>query len=318
MKKQNTVSKLLKEYGILLILLVTIVVFAIANQNFFTLSNAFTITRQVSLVGIAAVGVLVVLVLGLVDLSIGSMVSFVCVFGAYLMQSGVHPVIACIIVLVVAGVIGAVQGLIISKLKVPAFIVTLSFMNILSGCAYLLTSGKPIYGFSDHFSALGQGYVGIVPIPVIVMVLCFLLGWYIMNWSYFGRYFYALGGNEEAALLAGINVDLVKTCAFILSSIFGALSGLVLLSRIQTGNAGNGTGFEFDVIIACVLGGVSPSGGKGGIFNIVVGAMIIGVLNNGMIILGMSEYIQLVVKGTILVVAVSIDQLQKRRESMAV
>ncbi len=318
MKSKNTINELLKDYGIFLILVATVLIFTFAADNFFTVSNGFTVARQVSLVGIAAVGMLMVLVLGLVDLSVGSMVSFTCVFGAYIMKAGVNPILACLIVLVVAAVIGTIQGLIISKIHVPAFIVTLAFMNILSGCAYLLTDGRPIYDFSESFAMLGQGYIGIIPIPVIVMTICLAVGWYIMNWSYFGRYFYALGGNEEASMLAGINVDLVKTAAFAMSSVFAALSGLVLLSRIQTGNAGNGTGFEFDVIIACVLGGVSPSGGKGRIFNIVVGALIIGVLNNGMIILGMSEYIQLVVKGAILAIAVSIDQLQKRRDGIKV
>lgn len=314
MSKKTIYNELIKEYGILLILFATIFIFTLVTDNFLSVSNAFTVARQISLVGIAAVGMLVILVLGLIDLSIGSMVSFVCVLGAYLMQIGISPILSCVIVLVIAALIGAFQGIIIAKINVPAFIVTLSFMNILSGCAYLLTDGKPIYDFSDNFKMLGQGYIGVVPIPVIVMIICFIIGWYIMNWSFFGRYFYAVGGNEEAALLAGINVAAVKIAAFAMSSIFAALSGLVLLSRIQTGNAGNGTGFEFDVIIACILGGVSPSGGKGRIFNIIVGAAIIGVLNNGMIILGMSDYIQLVVKGVILVVAVSIDQLQKRQE----
>jgi len=310
---RSTVS----EYGIVLVLVAVLIFFSIMSNKFFTVSNLITIARQVAMVGIASCGMLIILILGQIDLSIGSMASLVGVLAAFLMKRSIAPGIACLIVFIAMGLVGLLQGFLVAKIKVPAFIVTMSFMNILSGAAYLLIQGKPIYDFSDNFSWLGQGYVSIIPIPVIVMVVCLLISWFLLKKAYFGRYFYALGGNEEAALLAGINVPMVKMIAFIISALFTTLAGLVLLSRIQTGNAGNGTGFEFDVITACVLGGVSPSGGKGQVFNIIVGTLIIGVLNNGMIILGMSVYLQLVIKGAILVTAVSFDAMQKNREKTA-
>ena len=195
----------------------------------------------------------------------------------------------------------------------PELIVTFASQTIFAGLAYIICGGTPISRFPDSFLAMGQGYVGFIPVPVIIMAVIFAIGWFISEKTYFGRYFYALGGNEEAAQLSGINVKKIKYLVYSLSGFFAGIAGLVMLARANTGQPNAGVGYEFDVITCVVLGGVSTTGGSGKMSNVIAGVMIIGVLQNGMVLLNISSYTQMVVKGIILLVAVGADCVQKQR-----
>ena len=193
-------------------------------------------------------------------------------------------------------------------------IATLGMMTISRGLAYIITGGLPVYGLPKGFVAIGQGYIGIIPIPVIFMLIIFLIGGFLLNNTYFGRYFYAMGGNQEAARLAGVNVGKLKIATYLISGFLCGIAGLILMFRINSGQPTAGIGMEMDVITAVVLGGVSLSGGEGKITGVFIGCLIIGVLSNGLIIMNIGEYYQLVVKGLVLVLAVSFDKLGQREK----
>ncbi|MBM7622611.1 ABC transporter permease [Sporohalobacter salinus] len=301
-----------RKYGIFVALLALIIFFTISSDAFFTFGNLINITRQISMLGIAAVGMAFVLLLGGIDLSIGSQVSLVNIIAAWLMaKAGMNPVFAIVISLSVSTFYGFMNGWIIANIKMPPLIVTLAGMTILQGAAYIISDGVPIFGFPESFSVIGQGYVGFIPVPVIIMVVIMLIGSFILNKTYFGRYFYAVGDNEEASELSGINVKKVKYLVYTLSGLFAGIAGIVMLSRTNSGQAIAGKGFELDVLTAVVLGGVSITGGYGKIFHVVAGVLIMGVLSNGMVLINVSEYYQLVIKGLVLLLAVGFDSYQK-------
>lgn len=307
---------LFKRYGIFVVLLILIIFFSIASENFLVTNNLLIIARQVSMLGIAAVGMAFVLLLGGIDLSIGSQITLVNIVAAWLMVNGkVNPVLASLAAIAISVTIGFLNGFIIAKVKMPPIIVTLSTMIMVEGIAYILCGGQPIFGFPKAFSVIGQGYVGIIPIPVIIMIVVMAIGAVILNLTYFGRYFYAVGSNEEAANLSGINVVRVKYLVYTLSGLFAGIAGIVMLSRTNSGQVLAGKGFEFDALTACVLGGISVNGGYGKISNVVAGILILGVLSNGMVLLNASQYTQMVIKGAVLLFAVAFDSIQRNRQS---
>jgi ribose transport system permease protein len=308
-----------KKYGIFAVLLMLVIFFSITSDNFLVTGNLLIIARQVSMLGIAAVGMSFVLLLGGIDLSIGSIVTLVNILTAWMMVNGkMNPIAACAAAVALSTAIGFINGLIIARIKMPAIIVTLGTQIIVEGLAYIISGGLPIFGFDKSFAVLGQGYIGIIPIPVIIMIFIMLIGAFILNSTYFGRYFYAVGGNEEAANLSGINVIRVKYLVYALSGFFAGIAGIVLLSRTNSGQVLAGKGFEFDALTACVLGGVSINGGYGKIANVVAGILILGVLSNGMVLLNASAYTQMVIKGSVLMFAVAFDCIQKNRKTKVV
>jgi len=305
-----------KQYGIHIVLLTLVLFFSFASEDFFASSNLLNVARQVSMMGIAAVGFSFVLLLGGIDLSIGSLVSLVNIVTAWLMvNAGWNPVPAVILALVLSAAVGFSNGWIIANLQMPPIIVTLAMMIIIEGVAYLICRGLPIFGFPKSFSVIGQGYVGPVPIPVIIMAVIMGLGMFILKNTYFGRYFYAVGGNEEAAELSGIDVKRVKYLVYTLSGFFAGIAGIVILSRTNSGQVLSGKGLEFDVLTACVLGGVSVSGGVGKISNVLAGILVLGVLSNGLVLLDVSQFVQMVIKGAVLLAAVALDCLQHRKKT---
>jgi ribose transport system permease protein len=312
---KSKTAEFLKRYGIYFILIVLMAFFTVSSRAFLTPSNLFSIARQVSMFGIAAVGVTFTLLIGGIDLSIGSMVTLVNIVTAWFMvKLGFHPVFACIIGLSMSAFGGFLNGLAVANLHMPPLIVTLCSMTVLEGLAYVISRGLAIYGFTASFTVIGQGYIGIVPIPVVIMIVILGIGAFILNSTYFGRYFYAVGGNEEASSLSGIDIKKVKYLAYTLSGFFAGIAGIVMLSRTNSGQPTAGSGFEFDVLTAVVLGGVSVNGGFGKISNIIAGIFIIGVLSNGMVLLNISHYIQMVIKGLVLFAAVAFDCVQKARK----
>ncbi|WP_372806315.1 ABC transporter permease [Pontiella sp.] len=305
-----------KTFGIYIVLLALMVFFSIASENFLDSNNLLNVARQVSMMGIAAVGFAFVLLLGGIDLSIGSLITLVNISTAWLMvNAGWNPLLAVLFALLLSAAVGFFNGWIISNLQMPPIIVTLAMMIIIEGVAYLICGGLPIYGFPQSFSVIGQGYVGPVPIPVIIMVIVMGLGMFILRKTYFGRYFYAVGGNEEAAELSGINVKRVKYLVYTLSGFFAGIAGVVMLSRTNSGQVISGKGFEFLVLTACVLGGVSVSGGSGKISNVLGGVLVLGVLSNGLVLLDVDDYVQKVIRGSVLLIAVALDCLQHRKKA---
>lgn len=310
-------KNLIKEYFIYLVLLLELIIFSLLSEKFFVLSNFSNILRQVSFIAIAAIGEALVLLTGGMDLSVGAQITFVNVIVAYLMvKCSVSPLAACLMGIALTTIVGFLTGLLITMTKMPPMITTLAMMNILQGIAYIISEGRSIYGFPETFAMVGQGKIaGIIPVPVIIMVICLVLAWILLNKTFVGRYFFAIGGNENAADLSGINVTMYKKIVYTISGFFAGLAGILLLSRLNSGTPLTGAGYEMDIVTAVVLGGVSISGGRGKVSNIVSGVLIIGVLENGFVLINVGEYPQMVVKGIILILAVAFDCIQKNRVS---
>jgi ribose transport system permease protein len=223
--------------------------------------------------------------------------------------------LAIIIALAASTAIGLLNGFMVSTIGIPALIATFATQTAFSGIALIICDGQPINGFTEAFKVFGQGKIGPVPVPVIIMILCFALGAFILNKTYFGRYFYAVGGNIEAARLSGIRTGRVKYLVFALSGFFAGLAGLVLLSRVNSGMGNAGLGYEFKVITCVVLGGVSVAGGSGRMSGVIAGTFIISALNNGMVLINLNSWIQNIVLGIVLVLAVGFDCYQKKRQA---
>ena len=251
---------------------------------------------------------------GGIDLSCGSIVGAAAVGAALLMTKGsMNPVLASVLMCLFGVLLGLANGFFIAQLKVPPFIATLGMMTSVRGIAYIITGGLPVFGFNRAFTVLGQGYWGMVPIPVIVMFITFLFGIVFLSQTRAGRHIYGVGGNEEASRLSGVQIKKIKYLVYALSGFMSALAGVVLLARVNSGQPNAGSGYEMDVVTAVVLGGVSMSGGEGRLVMVVVGVMIMGILTNGMTMLTINEYVQQFVKGMVLIGAVALDRFIKEQ-----
>lgn len=304
----------LSKYGVLIVLGFLVAFFTVKTDAFLTSSNLINVVRQVSITGICAVGMTFVIITGGIDLSVGSIIAVASVSAASFMKLGLSPIIATVIALILGVVIGLLNALMINELKLSPLISTMGSMTILRGIAYVITGGLPIHGFSENYRFLGQGYIGPIPVPVIIMLLVFLVGYIILSKTTFGRYVYGVGGNEEATVLSGISVKKVKYMSYAMSGLMAALAGVVLLSRINSGQANAGLGYELDVVTAVVLGGISVNGGEGKITGVLAGIFIMGILTNGMILMGINEYYQSIAKGLVLISAVAFDTLIKHKK----
>lgn len=289
-----------------------VLVVSIMEPDFLTLNNLFNILRQVSINALIAFGMTFVILTGGIDLSVGSILALSSAFVAGLMTDGTSALIAVLAGLIVGAVMGALNGMVISLGKVAPFIATLATMTIFRGLTLVCTDGKPITGLSQGgwFELFGRGYFWIFPVPVLTMLIAFAVLYFILKKTTFGRYTYAIGGNEEAAKLMGIQVNKVKIMIYSLSGLMAALAGIILTSRLNSAQPTAGTSYELDAIAAVVLGGTSLSGGRGWIVGTLIGALIIGTLNNGLNLLGVSSFFQLVVKGLVILFAVLADRKQ--------
>lgn len=307
------VKKMFNKYAIYLVLLALVIFFSIASDVFLSVENIMNVLRQVSVVGIVAVGMTFVILTGGIDLSVGTVIAVSGVITAQLMVNGVHPILAILAAIAVAVIIGIFNAFFTHEFKLNPMIVTLGVMTILKGVSYIVTGGLPVYGFSEEFKIIGQGYIGPVPIPIIIMLVCFAIGYFILNYTSFGTSVYGLGGNEEAVRLAGINIRKTKYGVFVICAVLSAIAGIVLLSRVNNAQPNAGFGYEMDVITGVVLGGVSMSGGEGKITGVFVGILVMAVLANGMLLMGISEYFQWVVKGSVMLLAISYDKIIKKK-----
>ncbi|WP_300342616.1 ABC transporter permease [Nesterenkonia sp.] len=301
-----------KDIGLIVVLAGLVITFSVLSPNFLDVNNIYNITRQVATLGICAVGFTFILITGGIDLSIGYQISVNVVVCGMLMANYDLPwYLAVLAVLALGTLMGMINGIIITVTGVSPLIITLAMMTVLNGVSYLLSRGLPIFGFPSEFSFIGQGTVAGIPVALIILLLVCAIGLFILNKTYLGKYFYAIGNNREAARLSGINTPRVLILVYALSGFFTAIGSVVLLSRLSSAQSATGSGFEFMVITACVLGGVSVMGGRGTLFGAFLGVAIIGVLNNGLVLLNVNEYVQLVITGAILLIAVSYDALSK-------
>ena len=302
---------MIRRYGILIGLIGLITGFSVLSERFFTISNMLIVMRQTSIVAFLAVGMSFVILGAGIDLSVGSVLAFSGAVGAGVMQnSGIFFGILAGLALGTA--LGTFNGIVITKLKIPAFIATLAMMAIARGGTLVYTDGRPITGLPSSFAFLGRGYIGNIPFPIILMLIIFLLAYIVLKLTRFGRYVYATGGNINAARASGIKVDNVIISTFAISGFLSGLTGMVLASRLNSAQPTAGMGYELDAIAAVVLGGTNLFGGEGELWGTLVGAFIMGILNNGLNMLNVSSFYQQVVKGIVILIAVTVAQSGKK------
>ncbi len=302
-----------RQFGTLLGLIGFSIVLWIMSPYFLTVSNLLNIAQQTSINAIIAVGMTFVIITAGIDLSVGSLVAFSGVVLASVLQAGVPLPIAILVGLGVGLSCGMINGLLITQGRIPPFISTLGMMSVARGAALLYTKGRPVSGFSENFRYLATGEIFHIPVPVIIMGVVCILAHFVLNRTKLGRYAYAIGGNEEAAILSGINVKLYKTMVYALCGMVSGLAALILTARLNSAQPIAGNMYELDAIAATVIGGTSLMGGEGTVLGTLIGALIMGVLRNGLNLLGVSSFIQQIVIGSVIIIAVLLDMALKKQ-----
>lgn len=312
--EQNLLSKIkdmgfasiYRKYGTILIFIGIFVLASLLSETFLTTGNLTNVLRQVVVVSLLACGVTFIIILGHIDVSLGSIVALTGTVAASVM-SLTQNIFLAIAAGIVSGIVtGMINGFVITRFKIPSFIMTLAMTTVARGAILLYTAGTPVTNLGN-FQVIGQGFIGPVPISVLILLAVLLLSWILLNRTIFGRHVYAVGGNLKAAVASGINTDKVICRAFIYNGILAAIAGIVLMSRINSGQPAGGVGYEFDAITAVVVGGTSLMGGTGTITGTIIGAMIIGVINNILNLMNVSSYWQQIIKGLIIAAAVILD-----------
>jgi ribose/xylose/arabinose/galactoside ABC-type transport system permease subunit len=306
---RNTIGK----FGIAIALFAEIILFSILSPKyFFTSDNILNVSLQTSITAIIAVGMTFVILTSGIDLSVGALVAFTGVVTTSLLKLDI-PFFVVLPLGMLAGITigmasGAIAGTFITRFSITPFIVTLALMTIWRGASYMYTEGRPVWGLPEHFSYLGSGRVAGVPIPTILMILIYTVAYIVLNRTRFGRYVYAVGGNKEAARLAGVDTNRVLMSVYVICGALASFSGILLASRINSGSPNAGLMYELDVIAAVVVGGTSLFGGRGSIVGTFMGAMLIGILRNGLNLLDVNSYVQQVIVGIVILLAVLMDQ----------
>lgn len=305
----------ISKMGVLFALVVLIVFFSIMSRGrFITISNILTVARQVSLAIIVGVGLTFVMITANIDLAVGSYLALSGAFVAAILYYGTPWYLALLITMIGMALIGMLVGVIVAKQRLNSLITTLAMMSVARGVALAYTGGAPIYIKNNAFISLGTGYIGPIPTPVVIAAVILFVGQFILRKTQFGRYVYATGGNQEAAMTSGINVDRIKIIVFLISGMLSGLAGSILAGRLFSGNPTAGQGFELDVISAVVIGGTSLFGGVGSMWGTLVGALTVGILSNGLTILGVGYFYQLIAKGFIIYIAILIDRKTREAE----
>ncbi|HNW60310.1 MAG TPA: ribose ABC transporter permease [bacterium] len=302
-----------RQFGILLVLILLSLLLWGLSPHFMTLSNWLNIAQQTALNAIIAAGMTFVIISAGIDLSVGSILALAGVVMAGSLKAGAPVPLALLIGLAAGFACGCVNGLLIARGKLPAFIATLGMMSVARGGALIFTDGRPISGFSPGFRAIANGEFLAVPMPVWVMGVVYLAAHLLLNRTRLGRYTYAIGGNEEAALLSGVHVQRYKTLVYAFSGLMSGLAAIVLTARLNSAQPIAGMSYELDAIAATVIGGTSLTGGEGHIIGTLIGAFIMGVLRNGLNLLGVSSFVQQTVIGAVIIIAVLLDMAIKKR-----
>lgn len=305
--------------GIITVLLLLFITLSLTSSVFLTQDNLIAVLRQISINVFLALGMTLVIILSGIDLSVGAIVALSGTLTVGLIVTTGLPVyLAILIGLVIGAAIGFVNGCIVTQFKLPAFIVTLATMNIAQGVAYLYSGGQSVRIRDAAYTSIGTGQLfGFLPLPVLYMfILVFIFSTLLMK-TRFGTYIYAIGGNREAARLSGVPIKKVEIGVYTITGLLAAFAGIVLSARMYSGQPSVGAGYEMDAIAACVLGGVSMAGGRGRISGTIFGAMVIGVISNGLNLLGVSSFWQLVVKGLIILIAILVDAQKGKKLSFS-
>lgn len=313
--KDRKILQQLSGLGPVLALIVLALITTVMNPSFLDPNNLLNLLRQVSINGLIAFGMTFVILTGSIDLSVGAILALTSALSAMMITSGVPTLIAMLIGIIFGGLLGGLNGLIITKGGAAPFIASLATMTIFRGATYVFTNDNPITSKAMNnsfiFQFIGRGYFFGIPVPVIIMLISFFILYILLHKMTFGRKTYALGGNEKAAFVSGIKVNITKTWIYVISGIMSSAAGMILISRLSSAQPDAGTGFEMDAIAAVVLGGTSLAGGRGRIFGTLIGALIIGTLNNGMNLIGISSFYQQIVKGIVIIIAVLLDRRKK-------
>ncbi|WP_147917106.1 ABC transporter permease [Ruania zhangjianzhongii] len=297
--------------GVVLVLLVALMSFI--APHFFSLSNLFNIARSTSIIAVLAAGMTVVILIAGIDLSVGSVLAVSGVISVIGWNAGLPAVVAVLLGVIVGALAGMLNGMLVAYLSLAGFIVTLAGLTAYRGVAYALTDGRPLTAEGTlGFHLLGDGnFIG-VPIPVWIMIATYAILWFLLERTTFGKHVYAAGGNAEAARMAGLRTNLIFASAYAISGVTAGIAGVMFMARVQSGQPTAGEGYELQAIAAVVLGGTSLMGGRGRVLSTLVGALIIGVLTNGMVLMNTPFFTQLIVQGVVIVLAVSIDRLRVR------
>ena len=322
-KKPNAVIAFIRrlfrarETGIAFVVLAMVVFLSLATDTFFTASNLAVVSRVIALNAIIAIGMTLVILIGGIDLSVGSVVALTSVMVGLTMVRADMPILMSILIGILTGMlIGFINGILIVKTKVPPFIITLGMMGLARGAALVITKGTSISGFPREYLPIGQGFVfTFIPIPVVIATVIAIIAHIMLSRTTFGRRIYLLGSNEEATLLSGINVNRMKVVVFTICSSLAAVEAIVETSRMSTGQPASGTGYELTAIGSVIIGGASMAGGEGTILGTILGAILLGLITNGLILLGISAYWQQVFSGTIIILAVALDTWRRNRET---
>ncbi|MEM5779795.1 MAG: ABC transporter permease [Lawsonibacter sp.] len=318
MKGINGASHYLLKFRVLIIFAVMFLAMSLMSPFFLTQTNLLNMIRQCSINGLLAVGMTFVLITGGIDLSVGSTLSFSAIVGCSFIRTGSdYPPIVCILIAVGIGLsVGLVNGILVAFGNIPAFIVTLGAQLMVGGAALVFNNGSPIPNLKESYNIIGAGKLfGIIPYPIIIFLIVLAIGAFVLKKTRYGRYVYAVGGNETAAKACGLNTKLLTVSVYVISGLCAAMAGVVLSARVKTATAIAGQGYELDAIAAAVLGGTSLSGGVGNMWGTMIGVLIIGLLNNGMTLLNIQSYYQDIIQGLIIVLAVFIDVNVARRKS---
>lgn len=314
LQKNNVLSTVTKKYSIFMILFVLFIICSLANPNFLTANNLTNISRQLAVTTILAFGQTMLIISGMLDLSQGSVLALSGVFAVSTYKATGSLVLSIIVGIITGVVCNFVNAIMVSSLKTPPFIATLAMLTMARGVALLFTEGQNILQLGD-FIVFGQGSLGVIPIPIIFLVVIAIITWYILRHTRFGRSLYAVGGNEEASVASGINVSRVKYKAFIINGIFVGIAGVLFMSRVNAGLPNGAVGFEMTALTAAIIGGTSFSGGIGSAAGTLAGAFIVGFLDNIMNLTNVDSYMQQIVRGAIIALAVIYDIQSKNRRT---
>lgn len=311
----NGLKNTLYRYRAIIGLIIFSIIISLLTDRFLTVSNLLNVLKQTSINAVIAAGMTFVILTGGIDLSVGSIVAFTGAIAASLISRDTNFIVAMIIALAIGACFGGINGIIISKGRVQPFIATLASMTLIRGATLVFADGRPISAGYERqaklFGKIGGGFFLEIPIPIYIMILVFGLSYYLLRHTRLGRYIYALGGNEEATMLSGINISKVKIIVYAISGMFSALAGIIVTARLSSAQPTAGSGYELDAIAAVVLGGTSLAGGVGSVLATVTGALIIGILNNVLNIMDVTSYYQQMAKGLVILLAVLIDRKSK-------
>jgi len=299
--------------GVSLALIVLILVLTFTTDSFLTQTNLFNVSRAMSFIAIAAVGELFVIIAGGIDISVGSIMGLSGVVTATLVTNGI-PVALSVLGGILSGlIVGLINSVLIAEVKISPIIVTLGMLSVVRGMAYYITEGKPVTGLPDSLISLGRGSTLFIPNTVLILLLVSVISYIFLNRTTWGTYIFAHGNNELATAFSGINTKRIKYIVYTLSGVFAALSGVLLTARLGVSQSTQASGYELDVIAAVFIGGATMGGGKGNVWGVVVGAIIMGLVNNGLVLWNISPFLQQIFIGIVIIMAVSLDILRGRR-----